>query len=78
MHKKINWHEPTPHSKLAAIILLLAVVPIIAFYMGMQYEATVNTYESIDQTGAAVISENGAIQAEDSSSDNFVEIVPID
>jgi hypothetical protein len=36
----IKWNEVTWYSKLGAIILFLAVVPTLCFYIGMQYELT--------------------------------------
>lgn len=34
-------HEVTPHSRMIALVLFLAVVPVLSFYTGMQYTETV-------------------------------------
>ena len=38
---KIKWHEVTPFSKWSAIILFIFIVPTLTFYIGRQYESTV-------------------------------------
>ncbi len=40
---EIKWHEVTWYSKLGAIILFLVVVPVLCFYIGMQYQAVVDS-----------------------------------
>ncbi|MEA2715584.1 MAG: hypothetical protein QOG91_612 [Candidatus Parcubacteria bacterium] len=41
---KIVWNKVTWFSKLAAVIFFLLIVPILTFYIGRQYEKTVETY----------------------------------
>jgi hypothetical protein len=42
----IEWNEYTWYSKLGAIILFILVVPVLAFYVGVQYEETLETLDS--------------------------------
>ncbi len=39
---KIKWNKYTWYSKLLAIIFFLAVLPAWTFYVGMQYEKTMD------------------------------------
>lgn len=41
----IKWNEYTWYSKMAAIILFLGLVPMLAFYIGYQFEVVRYTYE---------------------------------
>jgi hypothetical protein len=34
----INWHEPTPFSRMLGIILFVGVIPVLSFYIGTQYQ----------------------------------------
>lgn len=34
----INWHEVTPFSRMLALILFVGVIPVLFFYLGMQYQ----------------------------------------
>jgi len=36
----IQWNKVTWYSKLGAAALFIAVVPVLTFYIGMQYERT--------------------------------------
>lgn len=39
--RALSFHEVTPHSRMLAIVLFLAVVPGLSFYLGMEYNETV-------------------------------------
>jgi hypothetical protein len=39
----IKMREVTPLSRLLALILFIGVIPVIFFYLGMQYQATQDT-----------------------------------
>ena len=39
----IKWNKYTWYSKLGALILFILVIPVISFYIGMQYQSTVDT-----------------------------------
>jgi hypothetical protein len=43
---KIEWNRITWYSKLGAIILFILVIPILTFYIGIQYEKTTNILNS--------------------------------
>ncbi len=43
---KIKWNEYTWYSKLAAVIFFLAIFPIWTFYLGTQYQKTVDALEA--------------------------------
>jgi hypothetical protein len=47
----IKWNQITWYSKLGAIILFIAVVPVLTFYIGTQYEKTVI---DLNQFGVAI------------------------
>ncbi|HVM73686.1 MAG TPA: hypothetical protein VMU13_02285 [Candidatus Paceibacterota bacterium] len=40
--KGIKWNEITWYSRLGAIILLLGIIPALSFYIGTQYQSTLN------------------------------------
>jgi hypothetical protein len=42
----IKWNEYTWYSKLAALIFFIGVMPILTFYIGVQYEKTVQVLEN--------------------------------
>ncbi len=44
---KIKWNEVTPFSKWAALIVFLLILPILAFYIGAQYNETRNVLSII-------------------------------
>ena len=39
----IIWNEYTWYSKLLTLIIFLGLVPVLVFYIGMQYQQTINT-----------------------------------
>lgn len=39
----VNWHEVTPLSRILALIVFVGVIPLIFFYLGMQYQDMLNT-----------------------------------
>lgn len=43
----INWHEVTPISRLLALILFLAIIPTIFFYLGMTYQDSIAAQQSL-------------------------------
>ena len=38
-----NWHEPTPLSRMLAIVLFVGVIPSLSFYIGTKYQETRST-----------------------------------
>ena len=36
--RMVNWHEVTPFSRMLAIIVFVGVIPVLFFYLGMQYQ----------------------------------------
>ncbi len=52
----IKWNEVTWHSRLGAIILFIAVIPTLSFYIGTQYEVTI---ESQDPNSLAPLPSTG-------------------
>lgn len=40
---KIQWNEITWYSRLIAIVIFFGVVPAVSFYIGTQYQETLNT-----------------------------------
>jgi len=42
----IKWNEYTWYSKLAALIFFIGVLPCLTFYIGMQYEKTIQSINS--------------------------------
>ncbi len=34
----VNWHEVTPVSRMLAIIVFVGLIPVLFFYLGMQYQ----------------------------------------
>jgi hypothetical protein len=47
----VIWNKVTWYSKLAAVILFIGVLPVLTFYIGTQYEATVTAF---DQAGLPI------------------------
>lgn len=35
-----NWHEPTPLSRMLAIVLFVGIIPTLSFYIGTKYQET--------------------------------------
>ena len=42
----IEWNRVTWYSKLAALFLFLFIVPVLAFYVGTQYERTMEVFSN--------------------------------
>lgn len=56
---EIQWNEVTWYSKLAAIIFFVGVLPVLTFFMGMQYrEVQVDIFEASTQTSNVVVQSN--------------------
>lgn len=55
---KIEWHKVTWYSKILAGIILLGALPVLTFYIGAQYEETVQSVESTSKPSTIVITSN--------------------
>ncbi len=44
----IKWNEYTWYSKLAAVIFFIGVLPVLTFYIGTQYQATIDAIQQQD------------------------------
>lgn len=51
----IKWNEITWYSKLGAIILFIAIVPSLTFYIGTQYEKTLVVLNQATTTSATAV-----------------------
>jgi hypothetical protein len=49
----IKWNEYTWYSKLGAVILFIGVIPMLAFYVGTQYEKTIEVLSAAHEISAA-------------------------
>jgi len=53
---EIQWNEVTWYSKLAAILFFVGVLPVLTFFMGMEYrEVQADIFESSANAEVAVV-----------------------
>ena len=53
MHMKIQLYEYTWYSKLATILFFLLVLPALSFYIGIQYDQTMQVLDPVSYGGSA-------------------------
>ena len=59
----IRWNEVTWYSRLGALVLFLAVIPALFFYIGEQYEATTSLRAPLIASSTLPSSASGLVQA---------------